>query len=117
MTSGVSSTAATRTASGTWQAAPHPLVKEPKARRQRWDGDSELLPWDEVAHGLMLSQRRDQTAHGAVAGFIAVTSDAARNLGPAHAPTSRYIHGFSPDGAFYACVGPGHRVLVRVAGP
>ena len=36
---------------------------------------------------------------------------------PAHAPTSRYIHGFSPDGAFYACVGPGHRVLMRVAGP
>ena len=107
----------TRTAIGTWQATPHPLVKEPKARRQRWDGDGELLPWDEVAHGLMLSQRRDQTAHGAVAEFIAVTRDAVRNLGPAHAATSRYIHGFSPDGAFYACVGPGHRVLVRVAGP
>jgi hypothetical protein len=107
----------TRSSNGTWTAAPQPLVAEPKARRQRWDGDSEPLPWDEVAHGLMLSQRRDQTAHGAVAGFLAVTRDAVRNLGPAHAPTSRYMHGFSPDGAFYACVGPGHRVLVRVANP
>jgi hypothetical protein len=107
----------TRSSNGTWTAAPQPLIAEPKARRQRWDGNGEMLPWDEVAHGLMLSQRRDQTAHGAVAGFIAVTRDAARNLGQAHAATSRYIHGFSPDGAFYACVGPGHRLLVRVAGP
>jgi hypothetical protein len=65
----------------------------------------------------MLSQRRDQTAHGTVAGFIAVTHGTVRNLGQAHAPTSRYIHGFSPDGRFYACVGPGHRVLARVPGP
>jgi len=104
----------TRTPTGTWQATPHALVAEPQARRQRWDGDGELLPWDQVAVGLMLSQRRDRTAHGAVAGAITVTRGTARTLGQAHERPARYCHGFSPDGRFFACVGPGHRLLVRV---
>jgi hypothetical protein len=116
-TAAVDETRWTRQPDGRWTAAKAPWVGDPVARRQRWDGDAELLPWDEVAVALMLAQLPDRSGHAAVSGLIGITRGKVVTLGNAHGPASNYVHGFAPDGAFYACVGPGHRVLARVPPP
>ena len=100
---------------GTWREQPLAPLSRDVARRGRWrTGEDDGLSWDEVAFGQMLARPRQGGGHAAVAGFVGITFRTTRRLGTCHDGNRRFVHGFSPDGRFYAYCAPGHRVLARV---
>jgi len=100
---------------GTWREQPLPPLPREFARQARWrTGEVDGLAWDEVAFGQMMARPRQGGGHGAVAGFVGITFGTTRTLGMCHDSSRRFVHGFSPDGRFYAYCAPGHRVLARV---
>jgi len=100
---------------GTWREQPLPPLPKEFARQARWrTGEDDGLAWDEVAFGQMMARPRQGGGHGAVAGFVGITFRTTRTLGACHEGNRRFVHGFSPDGRFYAYCAPGHRVLARV---
>jgi hypothetical protein len=104
-----------RQADGTWEEQELPALAKEKqwGRRARWRRDGDVEAWDEVAFGTMLARPRQGGAHAAVAGVISLTTAGTRLLGTCHA-NSEFVHGFSPDGRFYAYCAGGHRVLAKV---
>ena len=102
-------------ADGAWteQVLPSLATKQEWGRRARWRRDGDVEAWDEVAFGTMLARPRQGGAHAAVAGVISLTRAGTRLLGTCH-DKSEFVHGFSPDGCFYAYCGAGHRVLAKV---
>lgn len=103
-------------ADGAWteQVLPALATKQEWGRRARWRRDGDVEAWDEVAFGTMLARPRQGGAHAAVAGVISLTTAGTRLLGTCHSE-SDFVHGFSPDGRFYAYCAGGHRVLAKVA--
>lgn len=100
---------------GTWREQPLPPLPREFARQARWrTGEVDGLAWDEVAFGQMMARPRQGGGHGAVAGLVGITFGTTRTLGMCHDSSRRFVHGFSPDGRFYAYCAPGHRVLARV---
>lgn len=105
-----------RQADGTWteQELPTLASEQQWGRRARWRRESDAEAWDDVAFGTMIARPRRGGAHAAVAGLITLTVGGTRPLGFSHAE-SEFVHGFSPDGRFYAYCAGGHRVLAKVA--
>ncbi|MBL8735124.1 MAG: hypothetical protein JNL12_01725 [Planctomycetes bacterium] len=100
---------------GTWREQPLPPLPKEFSRQARWrTGEDDGLAWDEVAFGQMMARPRQGGGHGAVAGFVGITFRTTRTLGMCHDANRRFVHGFSPDGRFYAYCAPGHRVLAKV---
>lgn len=100
---------------GMWREQPLPPLPREFARQARWrTGEVDGLAWDEVAFGQMMARPRQGGGHGAVAGFVGITFRTTRTLGMCHDSSRRFVHGFSPDGRFYAYCAPGHRVLAKV---
>lgn len=104
-----------RQADGNWtnQELSALATETPWGRRARWRRQDDAEAWDEVAFGTRIARPRQGGAHAAVTGVITLTSEGTRALGTCHAK-SEFVHGFSPDGRFYAYCAGGHRVLAKV---
>ena len=114
-----------RRADGTWSERTLPPLARVWGRHDLWraigaDGDvaAEWRPdasaWDEVAFGEMLARPRDGLGHAAVGGAaISITFGVTRRLGTPYAG-KEFVHGFSPDGRYYAYCAGGHRVFAKV---
>ena len=104
-----------REANGTWteQVLPALEAERELARSDRRRVATVAVTFDEVAFGTMLARPRQGSAHAAVAGVVSLTTVGTRLLGTCHSK-SEFVHGFSPDGRFYAYCAAGHRVLAKV---
>jgi len=114
-----------RRADGSWSERTLPPLPRVWGRHDLWraigaDGEvaaawrPDTSAWDEVAFGEMLARPRDGLGHAAVVEVaISITFGTTRRLGTPYAG-KEFVHGFSPDGRFYAYCAGGHRVLAKV---
>lgn len=109
---------------GTWHERTLPAKSGVWGRRERWhaigadgvplaDWQPDPIAVDEVAYGQMMARPRQGGGHAAVSLFLGITFGTTRVLGTSYAG-QEFVHGFSPDGRFYAYCAGGHRVLAKV---
>jgi hypothetical protein len=113
-----------READGTWSGRPLPPMPRAPARSGLWrafgaDG-APVAGWvpdpavaDEVAFGDAVARPRRGLGHADVAERLCLTFGGTRCLGTPYGG-DWFVHGFSPDGRFYAYCAGGHRVLAKV---
>lgn len=113
-----------RDADGTWSERTLPPMPRTPARSGLWrafgaDG-APVAGWvpapavaDEVAFGDAVARPRRGMGHADVAEQVRLTFGETRRLGTPYGG-NWFVHGFSPDGRFYAYCGAGHRVLAKV---
>jgi hypothetical protein len=114
-----------READGTWSERTLPPMPRAPARSGLWrafgaDG-APVVGWvpdpavaDEVAFGDAVARPRRGLGHADVAERLCLTFGGTRCLGTPYGG-DWFVHGFSPDGRFYAYCAGGHRVLAKVA--
>ena len=104
-----------RRGDGSWTGQQLPPLAREWGRRARWrSDDAEAAAFDEVALGQMVARPRQGGGHAAVTRWLTLTTAGTRALGVCHADGKEFVHGFSPDGRFYAYCARGHRVLTKV---
>lgn len=113
-----------RDADGTWSEHTLPPMPRTLARSGLWgafgaDG-APVAGWvpdpavaDEVAFGDAVARPRRGMGHADVAEQVRLTFGEMRRLGTTYGG-NWFVHGFSPDGRFYAYCGSAHRVLAKV---
>jgi hypothetical protein len=114
-----------READGTWSERTSPPMPRAPARSGLWrafgaDG-APVAGWvpdpavaDEVAFGDAVARPRRGLGHADVGERLRLTFGGTRCLGTPYGG-DWFVHGFSPDGRFYAYCAGGHRVLAKVA--
>jgi hypothetical protein len=113
-----------READGTWSGRTLPPMPRAPARSGLWrafgaDG-APVAGWvpdpavaDEVAFGDAVARPRRGLGHADVGERLRLTFGGTRCLGTPYGG-DWFVHGFSPDGRFYAYCAGGHRVLAKV---